>query len=210
MIGYEQFETGEKDEVTFEELYPSLIGPEGLKQFLVHQNELYCIRLSCEGCPFFNNGCEHEDSNLPIAVVPHSRRGVGFEERAFLILKFRVGHSFETLPLELWDNPHADKAYAHEANLHWALTDPDNAVFHTLKGQLRYYGSAEDFVDSQYAEYLTIFRTYEPQHYIASLDYSAIEPRLSTLCSKEPEWIKVFKGTPKPIFREVEISDVAS
>jgi hypothetical protein len=207
MIGFENFETGEPDEVTFESLYPALVGPEGYKQFIVHQNELYCIRLTCTDCPFFNKGCEHVESKLPVAVVPHARRGVGFEERAFLILKFKPGQSFETLPKELWDNPCADKAYAHEANLHWAMTDPDKATFHTIKGQIRYYGTAEEFLESPYAEFLFVFRTYTPEHNIASLDYSAIEPRLSTLCSREPEWIKVFKGTPKPIYREIELSE---
>lgn len=207
MLGYEHLETGEKDEKTFEGLYPSLIGPPNARHFIIHQNELFCIKLSCEGCPFHKNGCEFEPAELPIAAVPHSRRGVGFEERYFLILKFQSGHSFKTLPKELWDNPHANKAYANEANLHWALTDPDTAKLHTLKSQLRYYGTQEEFEKSPYAEYMYVFRVYDPKHYIIALDYSAIEPRVSTLVSMEPEWLKVFEGTPKTIYKEIELNE---
>lgn len=208
MQGFEYLEVGFKpDEPTFEELYPSLLGPADAEQFIVNQGELYCIRPSCDGCPFAGK-CEFVEEELPMAAVPHPRRGIGFEEKTFQILRFMEGHSFETLPKELWDNPYADKAYAHEANLHWAYTEPKTATLHTLKGQVRFYGTAIDFYKSAYAEYFEIADTYEPIHHPVSLDYSAIEPRVSTLVSREPEWLKTFQGVPKAIFKEV-ILDVS-
>lgn len=207
MKGYEHLEThfGPND-TTFADLYPALIGPPGLEQFLVHSNELFCIRPSCDGCPFFNAGCDFEESKLSPALVPHARRGVGFEERPFLILSFRDGESFDTLPVELWDNPFANLAYKHPSNLHWAYTDPDTAVFHTLKGQLRYYGTRDEFEASPYAAHLQVFDEYEAVHFITSLDYSAIEPRVNTIVTREPKWVATFEGEPKAIFREIAIA----
>lgn len=192
----------------YHELIPTLIGAADHKHFITFQGEIHCIRETCEGCSFLGNGCESEEVEIQQSIIPHSRRGVGFEERPFLILLFKEGHSFSTLPQELWDNPLADRAYAHEGNLHWALTDPKTAKFHTLKQQLRYYGTREEFSTTPYAEFLEIFDEYVPQHRIVSLDYSAIEPRVSTLVSREPEWIKVFAGEPKVISKQIALVDV--
>lgn len=194
----------DKNPHPFADLYPALLGPAGAEQFIVDQGEVVCIRPTCDGCPF-KDGCEFEEVSIPTSAIPHSRRGIGFEDRPFLALRFKDGHSFETLPVELWDNPYADKAYAHEANLHWAYTDPNSAIFHTLKGHLRYYGTEAEFAASPYAEYLTVFRPWEPQHHIVSQDYSAIEPRISTLVTREPQWLKVFQGEAKAIFKEITI-----
>ena len=198
-------------EESFRNLEPFLIGTP--RQFYVDQNAVYCVRTHidkeqhpCTGCPYKDNGCELAADKIKIQVdpVPHSRRGIGIEERAFVILAFKPEHSFDTLPRDLWDQPYADKALD-EANLHWALTDPDSAKFHTLKGQLRYYGTPDEFAASPYAEYFDVLDYFDPVHRIASLDFSAIEPRVSTIVSREPEWMKVFQGAPKVISRQVSI-----
>lgn len=212
----------------FEPLRPFMIGSP--RQFFVWQGDTYCGRahpddlarknpalIPCQGCPHFEAGCElagefpveaayrNKDDGSISGMEPHSRRGIGMEERPFLVLLFKPGHSHATMPRHLWDNPQADKAMD-EANLHYLRTNPRTATFFTIKGQLRFYGTEAEFAASPYAGYLTVFDVFEPSHHIISMDKSAIEPRVCTLVTEEPRWQQVFQGTPKVISREIVLS----
>lgn len=205
------FEATWEIEEAFRDLEPFLIGTP--RHFYVDSNNLYCFRTHvdrnqhpCTGCPYREAGCEVSQTRdfVQLDPVPHSRRGVGLEEREFLVLDFLPDQSFSTLPQEI-SNLYAEKSLD-EANLHWALTDPDSAILHVLKGQIRFYGGENDFSKSPYPQYFKIVDHYLPQHRIVSLDFSAIEPRVSTLVTKQPNWIEVFAGSPKVISREITIS----
>lgn len=222
----------------FEPLRPFMLGTP--PQFFVWQGDTYCARAHpddlgrknpalspCEGCPHFETGCElagefpveaayrNKDDGSISGMEPHSRRGIGMEERPFLVLLFKPGHSHHTLPRQLWDNPHADKAM-NEANLHYLKTNPRTAEFMTIKGQLRYFGTEKgrlvhssieaEFEASPYVEYLCVFDVFEPSHHLISMDKSAIEPRVCTLVTGEPRWQEVFRGNPKVISREIALS----
>jgi len=187
----------------FENLEPYLIGTP--RQFYVDQGKVYCLRKSCEDCSI-KDECEIDSEQIQVNPIPHPRRAIGYEESSFLILLFKDGCSHTDLPSELWDNPYSDKSM-YEANLHFILTNPKSKL-RVLKGQIRYYGSIEEFEDSPYSEYFDTFDEYSPQHKVVALDYAAVEPRMSTICSKEPLWIEIFKGTPKPVVKEVEFSDL--
>lgn len=209
----------------FEPLRPYMIGSP--RQFFIWQGATYCARAHpddlarknpalspCQGCPHFAAGCEiagedqvegayvNKDDGSISGMEPHARRAIGMEQRSFVVLAFKSGHSHATLPKDLWDNPFADKAM-NEANLHFLLTNPRTATFHTIKGQLRYYGTEEAFLASPYAAYLDVFDRFEPSHHPVSMDKSAIEPRVCTIVTEEPKWQDVFRGTPKTISREI-------
>lgn len=186
----------------FEEFFPILLGEGEGRHFLVEQGDLVCIRDGCDGCQY-REGCESEVGEVQVSLIPNSRRGIGFEERGFLVLGFRGGLGFGDLPRELWDGEYSDKSFKSESNLHYVCVEPRFAKFHVLKGQMRFYGDRGEFEGSGYAEYLEVVGEYVPSHGIYSMDYSAIEPRVSTVVSREPEWIKVFVGEPKIIYREV-------
>lgn len=213
----------------FEPLRPYLVGEP--RQFLVYQGETFCVRAhpqdlprknpafnACEGCPHLGQGCEIADERPVEAAYrnaqdgstsgmePHPRRGIGMEERSFLVLTFLPGHSHATLPRELWDNPYADKAMQEE-NLHYLLTNPRTTLFHTIKGQMRFYGTAAEFEGSAYAGFLQEFDAFVPTHHPISMDKSAIEPRVCTLVTGEPRWLEVFQGQPKVIFRKVNFTE---
>lgn len=186
----------------FSEFFPILLGEGGGRHFLVEQGNLVCVREGCDGC-MYREGCESEEGLVQVSLIPNSRRGIGFEERGFLVLGFLGGVDFSLLPKELWDGEYSDKCFKSECNVHYVLTNPRLKRFHVLKGQIRYYGDMGDFEVSGYAKYFRVRGEYVPGHGIYSMDYSAIEPRVSTIVSREPEWIKVFVGEPKIIYREV-------
>lgn len=212
----------------FAPLDPYLIGTP--RQFIVYQDDVYCVRAHpddlerkkpelnpCQGCPHFEHGCEiagefpvesairNKDGVLS-GMEPHVRRGIGMEARPFLVLAFREGQSHATLPRHLWDNHFADRAM-NEANLHFLLTNPKRTKFHTLKGQVRYYGTVPEFEASPYAEYLAVFDDFDPKsHHPISMDKSAIEPRVCTIVTNEPKWLEVFQGSPKVISKEITLA----
>lgn len=189
----------------FKELVHFLIGTP--KQFILEQGNFHCVRKICdENCPYFGGDCVSEPSQIQVDLIPNARRGIGIEECTFLILLFKEGHSFETLPKELWGNKYAEKA-TDERNLHFILNNP-KFKFHSFKGQLRYYGSAAEFLISPYSEYCYIQDIYEPKHFPVSIDYSAIEPKVTTLQTRTKAYQEIFQGTPKVVVREVEISDL--
>lgn len=188
----------------FENLDPYLIGTP--RQFYIDQGEVYCLRKVCQDCPYLDQGCEIEkEDQIQSDPIPHPRRAIGYEEDSFLILRFKEGQSFETLPKELWDNPYLDKSL-YESNLHFILTDP-KSIFKVIKGQIRYCGDKQSFEDSPYSEFFDIFDEYIPQHKIAALDYSSIEPKCSTIVANEPAWIEIFKGIPKIVVKEIFIKE---
>jgi len=191
------------------------MGPEGYKHFHVEQGEVFCLRApnepnledpedDCYGCRV-REMCEWEEDKVQLDPIPNSRRGIGYEERPFLILRLKEGVTMEEhVPKELWGHPYADKAQ-YEYNLHWLLANWKTDTFIVVKGQFRLYLPVEEFESSPYAEFFDIHDTYVPKHHLLSLDLSAIEPRLSALASREPAWVEVFKGTPKVIYREIRL-----
>lgn len=188
----------------FKELSYYLIG--NPKQFVIEQGEVYCVRKECNGaCEHFENGCSHEIKQIQMSQIYNARRAIGLEEQPFLILLFKDGQSFETIPEELLSNKYAEKA-SDERNLHFVLNNPE-FKFHSFKGQLRYYGNADEFLSSHYSEYFYIFSIYEPKHYLVSVDYSAIEPKVTTLQSRCKAYQEIFQGVPKSIVREVIIEE---
>jgi len=156
----------------FKKFLPYLIGEP--KQFLVDQGSLYCVAVSCDNCPHIDS-CEHEDEQIQAEPITHSRRGLGFEEESFLVLRMKEHFTWSDVPKELWDNPYTPLSMD-ERNLHFILT-PVGSKFRVLKGQVRFYGPTEEFVHTEYAEYFDIAQEYVPQHYVMSLDYSAQEPQ---------------------------------
>lgn len=174
------------------------------RQFLIHNGEYFCVKASCDSeCPYFNKGCTFEEELLDNNLVPNSRRGFGVEERPFLVLRFKEGLTIQDIPKELWTNEH-DDLNMNPYNLHFVTTDVKE-TFRILKGQIRYYATPEEFNQTEYAKYLDIFSEYEPVHHMFALDYSAVEPKVSTMVCREPEWLKIFKGLPKNIVNEVDV-----
>jgi hypothetical protein len=192
----------------FEKFSPFLLGKnEEEKHFIVEQGDLYCIRENCDNCKYSGKGCEFEETEIQTAIIPNTRRGIGFEEKDFLILILKEGLDFvKDVPKELWDNPHSDKSL-YESNLHFILSNLKNK-FRVLKGQFRFYGNKEEFEISEYSKYFQIFSEYTPKHYPVSMDFSAIEPRLSTIVSREPHWVKIFVGEPKVIIKEINAENI--
>ncbi len=193
----------EGEKVNFSKLRPFLIG--NPKQFIVYQGEVFCLRKECDGCPYLE-GCEFDEEPIQVDPIEHPRRGLAFEIRPFLILRLKEGLDFEKdVPKCLWDSEWSHLALD-EINLHYLLAD-QKAIFRVLKGQFRYYGSSEEFEASKYSNYFTIFDSYEPEHYIMAMDLSAIEPRVSTIASREPLWIEIFRGKPKVVAKEIKLKD---
>lgn len=187
----------------FNELEYFLVG--NPKQFITYQGDTYCLRKTCEGCPYIES-CEFEESEIQAGYLEHPRRGIAFENKSFLILILKEGLDFEKdVPKELWDCEYSNLSLD-ERNTHYILAD-QKSKFRVLKGHFRYYGTSEEFHDSKYSKYFTIFNKYDPTHYLMAMDLSAIEPRVSTIVSREPEWIKIFKGTPKVVSREIELKE---
>lgn len=184
-------------------LEPFLIGTP--KQFITYQGDNYCVREECEGCPHIAN-CEFEIDKIQSSPVLHPRRGIAFENRSFLILLLKKDLDFEKdVPRKLWDSEYSNFALD-ERNVHYILAN-QRAVFRVLKGQFRYYGTKEEFAQSEYFKYFDIFNEYVPKHYVMAMDLSSIEPRVSTIASREPEWIKIFKGKPKVVAKEIKLEE---
>ncbi len=189
----------------FKELEPYLVG--NPKQFIIYQGEYYCIRKECNDCPYFNKDCEFEEESIQVGAIEHPRRGIAFEKRNFLILRLKEGLNFEIdVPKELWDSPYSNLCL-NEINVHYILSD-SKLKFKVMKGQFRYYGTKEEFESSEYEKYFIVFNEYKPKHLIMAMDLSAIEPRVSTIASREPKWIEIFKGTSKVVVKEIELKEV--
>jgi hypothetical protein len=185
----------------FEELKFFLIG--NPKQFITYQGELFCLRKSCDGCPHVGT-CEFEEGELQAGYLEHPRRGIAFENKPFLVLILKEGLRFEKdVPKDLWDSEYSNLSL-NESNNHYILAN-QKSKFRVLKGHFRYYDTVEEFEKSEYNKYFKVFDRYEPTHYLMAMDLSAIEPRVSTIVSREPEWIKIFQGTPKVVAKEIEI-----
>lgn len=188
----------------FEEHVPFLMG--NPKQFFIEQGAIYCVRASCDSCPHNNDGCSFVEEKIQTNVVPHARRGIGAEETSFLVLLLKEGLDFKKdVPEDLW-NHSLDNYSLSPNNLHYLLSDLQKS-FRVIKGQIRFYGTEEEFNNSLYCKYFDLFSEYIPKHNIVAMDLSAIEPRVSTIASREPHYMEVFKGNPKPIVREVEIKE---
>lgn len=189
----------------FKELEPYLRGEP--RQFLVDSNQVFCVRKNadpkgddCAGCPYVNNGCELAGTKkIQTTSIPHPRRGVGIEEESFLVL---LPNPESPLPKALYPYPEFQLGHD-EANIHWLIPDWDTTKLKALKDQYRFYGTEAEFAASPYAPHFTIYESYVPKHMVVSIDYSAIEPRISTMVSREPKWLEAFKGIPKPFYREV-------
>lgn len=193
---------GEEIEI-FKELEYFLIG--NPKQFITYQGELFCLRKNCEGCPHVGF-CEFEEGELQTGYLEHPRRGIAFETKSFLILRLKEGLDFtKDVPKELWDSEYSNYSLD-ERNTHYILAD-QKSKFRVLKGHFRYYGTLEEFYNSEYSKYFVIFNQYDATHYLVAKDLSSIEPRVSTIVSREPEWIKVFQGIPKVVAKEIELKD---
>lgn len=187
----------------FEELRPYLIG--NPKQFITYQGNIYCLRKECEGCPHVGN-CEFEEEKIQTAAILHPRRGIAFENRKFLVLRLKEGLEFEKdVPKELWDCEYSNHSLREE-NSHYILAD-QKSVFRVLKGHFRFYGTIEEFEGSEYSKYFDIFNEYDPTHYLMAMDLASIEPRVSTIASREPLWVDIFKGVPKIIAKEIELKE---
>lgn len=196
---------------------PLLIG--NPRQFILQQGSYYCVRDGCQGCPYENRGCEFQETKIPNLVVPSARRGVGFENKSFLVLTLKPGFEFRKpasqdeidspalVPLHLWNTEDDDKSLD-PRNLHFVLSKLDKP-FHVMKGQFRFYGTHEEFSASEYSKYFDLFDSYKLKNRIFAFDFSAIEPRFSAiaLCNPASSWVKLFEGTPKAIVREVDIGE---
>jgi len=191
-----------KEVEIFKDLEPFLVG--NPKQFVVYQGAVYCLRKECEDCPHCNGECEFEEELIQTGAIEHPRLGIAFENKSFLILLLKEGLNFkDDVPMHLWDSEYSYLAL-NEINVHYILAN-QKAKFRVLKGQFRFYGDKNEFDKSEYAQYFNIFDEYIPQHYLVAKDLKAIEPRVSTIVSREPEWIKIFQGESKVIAKEIEI-----
>lgn len=184
-----------------EHLRPFTFGPDGYKQFYKHQDNVYCLRKTCDDCKF-SSVCTFKTDKLEVDPSPNVRRALAVEPLDFLILE-------PIKPIEQIDILTLDqKLSLYPSNLHFVKHSPKD-IFYIIKGQIRYYESEEHFKSSKYSQYFTIVKKYKPKHRLFSLDYSAIEPRLVTLVIREPSWIEVFSGQDKIVAKEIEISNTA-
>jgi len=186
--------------ITDESLRPFLFGPTPeTEQFYSDKGDIYCLRESCEGCPLNNGKCEFIESEMELSPNPNTRRALAVEDKAFLILK-------NTKPIkEIEYLTYNERMSMYESNLHWVL-EPIKQL-RILKGQIRFYGTQEEFNQSKYVNDFKVIKEYIPKYRLYSLDYSAIEPRLATIVTREPEWLKVFEGELKVVARQVAIED---
>lgn len=180
----------------FKNLEPFTFGPENHKQFYKHQGKIYCLRKSCDLCKF-KDTCKFTKDKLEIDSNPNVRRALAIENESFLILRPNV--DIKDIPILTEDQRLAYYPY----NLHFIKQSKKDKLF-IIKGQVRYYGSLNDFNNSEYIKYFTYVKSYNPNSCIFSLDYSAIEPRLATLVIREPKWLEVFKGSQKIVAKEIE------
>lgn len=184
------------------------------KQFLLQNGYFFCVRDGCEECPYVGT-CQSKEEKVSTALIPPARRAIGFEETPFLVLRLLPGKEFRPLqeneesenvvPSYLWNTP-KDHCSLDERNLHFILSDLKHC-FRVMKGQFRFYGSVEEFKQSEYSKYFFIYNEYIPSHHLVAMDFSAIEPRGSAIQTQEPNWLKIYEGTPKVIIREIQIPD---
>lgn len=196
----------------FKHLSAFLIG--NPRQFLVVSGNTYCVRESCEECPYTGNGCEFKTEKISAVMIPPARRAIGLEEKPFLVLQLLPGKEFRKLqegeinenvvPESLWNNPR-DVYSLDERNLHFVLSDRTKK-FRVLKGQFRFYGDSSEFANSEYAKYFKVYNKYQPEHHLMAFDYSAIEPRGYAIASREPLWEKIYEGVPKTVIKLIEPS----
>lgn len=200
----------DKEKSKFEGLQYILVG--NPKQFFTYMGKVFCVRECSASCPYFQNGCEMEEEKTLVerSLTPHPRRGIGIEDTPFLLLRWKKDeegkpYTWNSVPMKLWDNPYSDIA-DYEYNVHFVFRDRKCPIW-TIKGQLRFYGTREEFENSAYAEWMEYYSEYTPAHSIACADFSAIEPRITTLVTKEEEYLKTFEGSEKDVAREVRFED---
>lgn len=195
------------------EYLPFLEGSGDSKHFIIQNGELLCVRKSCEGCQY-SAECEFEEAKAYIDPIPPARRGVGLEETPFLQLYLKPAVSLEEIPEELLQG--AREESLEECNNHWMLQDWRATSFKIFKGGIRLYGvSKTEFEHTPYAQYFGLIGGFEPASRPVSLDFSAVEPRCSTLAPLSvgmppvAKWRAVFEGKPSIIYKLVEIASEA-
>ena len=107
--------------------------------------------------------------------------------------------------IEVVNHQHDHKSLD-ERNLHFLLSDRKKPL-RVLKGQYRFYGTKEQFEANELSKYFTIYDDYVPSHHIVAIDYSAQEPRVNAIVTREPSWLRSFEGSPKAITREIRYSE---
>lgn len=198
-------------------LGPVIIGPPNHEHFILQLNELICVRNTngqvqdkCVGCALKQQGCEIAPAQLERNILPSARRGVGLEPRPFIVLKPKSQNWFSEIQSdEACKIKHFDYADLSEdpSNNHYLLNDFDSQTLQVIKGQHRFYGSRAELDESGLLSHYDIWDIYVPLHIYHSLDFSAIEPRVATILSKEPLWVEVFNGVPKVAFRQISFKE---
>ncbi len=185
----------------FERLEPFTFGPEGHKQFYKHHGKIACLRESCDGCKFKDNGCSFKEVKIDVDYIPNVRRGMAVESTPFLILKNKK-------PLSDISYLTKDQILSkYPTNLHFIFQDYTKEPLYIFKGQIRFYGSLSEFKNSKYINDFEFLKEYNPNMRLFSLDYSAIEPRLATLVIRDPNWVEVFSGSDKIVAKEVDLAN---
>ena len=152
----------------FEKLEPFTFGPSDHKQFYKNQGQIVCLRESCEGCKYLNNECSFKKKLIDSEYIPNVRRAMGIEDESFLILKNKI-------PIEEISYLTEDQKLSHyPSNLHFLFQDYKKDPLYIFKGQIRYYGSLEEFNKSKYLNEFEFIKEYNPHLKLFSLDYSAI------------------------------------
>lgn len=190
----------------FEEFKPFLMGYP--RQFFWNLGKVVCIRdkqsdeeaTECDSCPH-RDKCKHSKAQIWAHAIHHARRMSGLEEYHFLVLRFKEGYSYDNFPENLWNQKY-DRKCLSELNNHFLLNDTKKP-YRVLKGQIRYYGTKEEFEQSEYFRYFDIITEFEPEHYLLANDVKAQEPLFSTVVTRTPSWIECFDGSPKVVGRLV-------
>lgn len=195
------------------EYLPFLEGSGDSKHFIIQNGSLLCVRKTCEGCQYLGE-CESEETKAYIDPIPPARRGLGLEEGTWLQLYLKPDKSIKDVPEELLQG--AREESMDECNNHWMLQDWRTTSFKIFKGGIRLYGvSPEDFEQTPYAEFFGVVGNYVPKSRPVSLDFSAVEPRCSTLAPLSvgmppvAKWRAVFEGKPSVIYKLIELSNPA-
>lgn len=191
----------------FEEFKPFLIGYP--RQFIKNLGKLICVRdkqndgesSPCDSCPH-KEKCKPSKTKIYNSPIHHARRMAGMEETPFYILKFNEGFSYENFPESLWNQKYDPKCL-NDLNNHFLLND-NSKPYRVIKGQIRWYGTEQEFRESEYVKYLHIFSHYEPLHYQIANDVKSQEPLFSTIVTRCKPWVQTFEGTPKAVARLVK------
>lgn len=200
-----------------QDLGPIITGPAGHEHFIIQANNLVCVRntaakdyptTKCDTCPLQREGCTSKPYKIERNIIPSPRRGIGVEPYEFIVLTPQRSTWFE----DIQTTPnlkyrHTRFAYlSHDpSNNHYALDDFDSQKLQVLKGQHRFYGTREELQDSGLLDHYDVWTEYKPQHIFHSLDFSAIEPRVFTSLSQEPQYLEVFDGKPKVVYRKISL-----